>query len=1150
MDSDMEVDTIVADQTTKKNSISNEDTSICEKKITVGEGHLNGKKDVKENGLKDHSPLCNGNLSVSEKDTNGIAFHKKQSATEHSEQSDNKIDVSEDEEMELDSNDIDENGLKDVPSKEVPAEDTPSKVSSEDVSSKDVTSTSKDTTNKDVTFKDIASNDIASKDIASKDVTSKDISSKDAASKDTTSEDATSEDATSKGATSKDTASKDITSKDTTSRDTTSKDTTSKDNTSKDTISKDITSKDISSKDISSHKDGSSNDKKSNDININMNGPKQINENKTDSNHDQNKDNSQSIDLTVDKKLPDINVTKNPPQPTAPIKDAKYKLFEKCGTDTEDMRPMAKMLYTLGADLCKQFIYKDLIRVQTKKKSQNRLNDMDVENLDKLKDVHETLLSKTKHYSVDSDVKCNDCSFKSESTNVLEWHKEFAHGQEEGDFKCSYCDFVTRHPGAFFYHMECTHNRKGRIYMRNAFFNCPMCPFENSTRAALKKHLVKCEKSFNLKRNLEPAPTDCDIPLKKIRNAPSPQVKKQPTKPAQSIMPKALQKAAMPRVQNNQPPQHHPINVPPVNRPPISSQAMLNQLAQKNVGSIRTGVMPTTYNIGNTMFTLINNAGQYMLQPTSGPLANQAPRTPFPAASSPINAMPMNKPSSSKMQVPTIQSKGKMAIDNKSPIIKQPIPSKIKDVAPVKTNPSVPQIPNSKVDIKALSEMNSQSKNPPNKKNQFEICEICGGFVKDRESLRIHFYWAHKVDINKEIFERKEPHLSCTVCPSRFWTYQGYRWHQRMKHSPDSPKAKYFCAVCRSNQITNLLLHLFTAHKITIDMICDQKRCPVCGATFKTEANTRVHIYTSHQDMYKDIPVLEQLIKKGITDDVIANANSQPKETSSKSATPVPTGLFENSANKKKFEPVCSICDLTFPNLESFTAHCTQMHLHKCSRCGKKWSTAELLQEHYNTAHRNEVESCPICYESVNIGRPFIRHMKREHIKRCSVRLMRLKPSVFDKYREKYLKESRDLKEKVAAAVLPLLEKHKQMAARAKGLDINDEEVMIVENNTPARPKLTNGKRYMSASRKAEIKASEASNSISNDKDNDSKTINKQVPIDEDSAVISKVEESSIEIKSPDKEVIEIDGETIVVEKQSDDDDDDDYEVIENISET
>jgi len=243
------------------------------------------------------------------------------------------------------------------------------------------------------------------------------------------------------------------------------------------------------------------------------------------------------------------------------------------------------------------------------------------------------------------------------------------------------------------------------------------------------------------------------------------------------------------------------------------------------------------------------------------------------------------------------------------------------------------------------------------------------------------------------------------------------------------------------------------------------------------------------------------------------------------------------------------------------------MHLHKCSRCGKKWSTAELLQEHYNTAHRNEFEECPLCDESVNIGRPFIRHMKREHLKNCSVGVSRLRSSIYDKYREKYLRESRDLKEKVAAAVLPLLEKHKQMAARAKELDRND-EAMIVEDSYPSRPRLTNGKKYMSASRKAEKKAHEDVqdniNIISSDVDSssnhsvsvvgDTHTVNSEAveeSVQHTKSRVNDEDESLSENKSSELEVIEIDGETIVVEKQSDnDDDEDENEITEDALET
>ena len=65
-----------------------------------------------------------------------------------------------------------------------------------------------------------------------------------------------------------------------------------------------------------------------------------------------------------------------------------------------------------------------------------------------------------------------------------------------------------------------------------------------------------------------------------------------------------------------------------------------------------------------------------------------------------------------------------------------------------------------------------------NKGREYEICEICGGFVKDKENLRIHFHWAHKVDIHKDVFDRTPP-LVCNICTekTRFWTYQGLERH-------------------------------------------------------------------------------------------------------------------------------------------------------------------------------------------------------------------------------------------------------------------------------------------------------------------------------------------------------------------------------------
>ncbi len=194
---------------------------------------------------------------------------------------------------------------------------------------------------------------------------------------------------------------------------------------------------------------------------------------------------------------------------------AKYAVMDK-PAEILDMRPMAHLLHDIGMDLCRESVYGHLIKVQNKKLSQNKLGDTEIEQLGKLKDAHTAIQKKNGAFDMEP-VKCPTCPFKTESQNVLEWHLEFAHGQDEESYACSFCEFTTKMPGAFFYHMEDKHKRKGRIYMRSAQFSCPLCPFENNKRPTMTKHRQRCEKAFRASKNLEPAPTDCDIPLKKTK---------------------------------------------------------------------------------------------------------------------------------------------------------------------------------------------------------------------------------------------------------------------------------------------------------------------------------------------------------------------------------------------------------------------------------------------------------------------------------------------------------------------------------------------------------------------------------------------------------------------------------------------------------
>ena len=117
-------------------------------------------------------------------------------------------------------------------------------------------------------------------------------------------------------------------------------------------------------------------------------------------------------------------------------KKAKFAVMDKPAEIT-DMRPMAHLLHNIGMDLCRETVYSHLIKVQNKKQSKKQLNDKETDQLEKLKEAHTEIKTKNKAFTMDT-IKCPICIFRTESKNVLEWHLEFAHGQEDEIYSCSF----------------------------------------------------------------------------------------------------------------------------------------------------------------------------------------------------------------------------------------------------------------------------------------------------------------------------------------------------------------------------------------------------------------------------------------------------------------------------------------------------------------------------------------------------------------------------------------------------------------------------------------------------------------------------------------------------------------------------------------
>ena len=60
-----------------------------------------------------------------------------------------------------------------------------------------------------------------------------------------------------------------------------------------------------------------------------------------------------------------------------------------------------------------------------------------------------------------------------------------------------------------------------------------------------------------------------------------------------------------------------------------------------------------------------------------------------------------------------------------------------------------------------------------------------------------------------------------------------------------------------------------------------------------------------------------------------------------------------------------------------------------------------MLQKHWHDVHAKDQEECQICGEKITIGRPYVRHMRRSHMKECSVIVKKIDKATFKHYLEK-----------------------------------------------------------------------------------------------------------------------------------------------------
>lgn len=256
----------------------------------------------------------------------------------------------------------------------------------------------------------------------------------------------------------------------------------------------------------------------------------------------------------------------------------------------------------------------------------------------------------------------------------------------------------------------------------------------------------------------------------------------------------------------------------------------------------------------------------------------------------------------------------------------------------------------------------------------YEVCEICDGFVKDRDALRAHFEISHKIKIDVKMLEQRQPILGCLKCSKRFWTYQGLSKHSKHEHGTatsqpavasqslpaqrpiPSPQVAatalsnfptYTCSICGEKRIRFVLSHLKGKHRINVPDILAMKQCPCCGLGCSSPESVFVHIEATHPEVIGD-PAL------------------------------------------KMYQISCQFCLTKFTSAAALEAHCNSQHSLLCSYCDERFSEPDFLNKHVATVHQDEERSCPVCDDEFPIGSAYTQHITATHLRKCTVQLKRM----------------------------------------------------------------------------------------------------------------------------------------------------------------
>jgi len=267
----------------------------------------------------------------------------------------------------------------------------------------------------------------------------------------------------------------------------------------------------------------------------------------------------------------------------------------------------------------------------------------------------------------------------------------------------------------------------------------------------------------------------------------------------------------------------------------------------------------------------------------------------------------------------------------------------------------------------------------------FEICEVCGAFVQNLDSLVVHMATAHKVAIILSKVSGERPPVQCDKCTERFWSPLGVAHHMKQMHKETSdplPPAITICPLCKRTRLTDVVEHLVRAHRISLVDMFAQRYCSVCQLTLHTARSFEQHMMTYHTELFPDRAALYATIvavdraTRGRAG--VVCRGRQPSVLAGETRKSVVDLTDELSC--------CKVCGAEFRNEQLLNEHMQGAHAFACSRCSRRCTTAGFLRLHILNTHGSDMETCMICATSVEVSE-MSAHLEREHSRGCHVEI-------------------------------------------------------------------------------------------------------------------------------------------------------------------